>query len=282
MNIPLSEHVTASSLGSLKFPPSPPHRHELSSLTKVYDPCHYLKEGTRVSQAEITSFYSPANSLYEPDGTSTIASTPPMPGIQPVNGSSSSLQPSSASQLSHPSQQTIAPPCPQCKGHKYGFTPYFHNTDIFPEPPHDLLMFVEQTYLLRNRLKSLMINYVTRRVDNSRLEVISNEIVEWKGRVECLAREILISSMGFELNTEGLEAVNDWAAEVVQRLNNHVHGIVRMELSNEDQKGLLIDFKKLWEVVWTSYLLDRNNRRVSGRSLRSRDTVDTDLPSSEL
>ncbi|KAJ8067177.1 hypothetical protein OCU04_004542 [Sclerotinia nivalis] len=282
MNIPLSEHVMASSLGSLKFPPSPPHRHELASLMKVYDPCHYFKEGTRVSQAEITSFYSPANSLYEPDGTSTNASTPPMPGIQQVNGSSSSLQPSSASQLSHPSQQTIAPTCPQCKGHKYGFTSYFHNTNIFSEPPHDLLMFVEQTYLLRNRLKSLMINYVTRRVDNNRLEVISNEIMEWKGRVECLAREILISSMGFELNTEGLEAVNDWAAELVQRLNNHVRGIVRIELSNEDQKGLLIDFKKLWEVVWTSYLLDRNNRRVSGRSLRSRDTVDTDLPSSEL
>lgn len=268
MSIPLSD--SASSLGSIKFPPSPPlNKHELSSLTKVYDPCQYLKTG----QADITTFYSPANSLYEPDGTSTIASTPPMSGIHQVNDSSSILQHPSVSHVLHPPQSTIAhaPPCPQCKGNKYGFTPYFHNKQIFPEPPHVLLMLVEQTYLLRNRLKSLLINYVTRRVDNNRLEAIANEIVEWKSRVECLSREVLISSVGFELNTEALEAVNKWATEMVERLSNHVHGIEKMKLSSEEQKGLLIEFKKLWEVVWTSYLVDRNNRKTSGRSLRSSD-----------
>ncbi|KAF7933645.1 uncharacterized protein EAE98_003354 [Botrytis deweyae] len=294
MSIPLSDHVTASSLGSLKFPPSPPHNrheHELSSLTKSYDSCHHQQHhhlsskglgGTRISQVEITSFYSPANSLYEPDGTSTIASTPPMSGIQHINGSSTSLQPPSVSRVLPRSQSTIASLCLQCKGHKYGFTSYFHNTAIFPEPPHDLLMLVEQSYLLRNRLKSLMINYVTRRVDNSRLEAIANEILDWKGRVECLAREVLVSSMGFELNMEGLEAVNDWAADLVQRLGNHVNGFQRMELSKEDQKKLLIDFKKLWEVVWTSFMADRNKRNTPRRSLRSRDAVDLDSPDSEL
>ncbi|KAI9641971.1 hypothetical protein NHQ30_009840 [Ciborinia camelliae] len=285
MSIPLSDHVTASGLGPLKFPPSPPHRHELHSLTKAYDPCRYPL-GTRVCQAEITSFYSPANSLYEPDGTSTIASTPPMSGTQQLNGtqpnSSSVVPPSSASHVLSPPQPTRASLCPQCKGHKYGFTPYFHNTTIFPEPPHELLSLVEQSYLLRNRLKSLLINYVTRKVNNDRLDVITNEIVEWKSRVECLAREVLISSMGFELNTEGLEAVKNWAAELVQRLRNHVHGIERMELRNEDQKELLIEFKKLWEVVWTRYLEDRNNRRRSGRSLRSTDAAENDMPTSEL
>lgn len=280
MSIPLSDHVSPS---NLKFPPSPPHRHELLSLTtKALDPCHY-PSGPRVSQAEITSFYSPANSSYEPDGTSTIATTPPMSGMQQRNDTSL-YRSSSASHILPPHQSMRAPLCPQCKGHKYGFTPYFHNTEIFPEPPHELLSLVEQSYLLRNRLKSLFINYVTRRVDNDRLDVITGEIVEWRSRVECLAREVLVSSIGFELNIEGLEAVKSWAAELVQRLSNHVRGIERMELRNGEQKELLIVFKKLWEVVWTSYLVDRNNRRRSGRwrSLRSTDTVDTDLPSSEL
>jgi len=129
MSIPLSDHVTASSLGSLKFPPSPPHNrheHELSSLTKPYDSCHHQQHhhhlnskglgGTRISQVEITSFYSPANSLYEPDGSSTIASSPPMSGIQQINGSSSALQPSSTSRVLPLSQSTIAPLCLQCKG----------------------------------------------------------------------------------------------------------------------------------------------------------------------
>ncbi|ESZ96642.1 hypothetical protein SBOR_3009 [Sclerotinia borealis F-4128] len=278
MSIPLSEHVTTESLGSLKFPPSP-HRHEISIL-KAYDPCHYPL-GTRVCQAETTSFYSPTHSLYEPDGTSTMASTPPMSGMQDIHVSFD-IQPSSASDALPPPSPVRAPLCPQCKGHKYGFTPYFHNTKIFPEPPHELLILVEQSYFLRNRLKSLLINYVTRRVDNDRLEVITNEIVEWKSRVECLAREVLISSMGFELNTKGLESVKEWAADLVRRLSNHVHGIERMELRKEDQKELLIEFKKLWEVVWMSYLADGKNRRRSGRLLRLTDSGETDLPASEL
>ncbi|KAA8569323.1 hypothetical protein MFRU_004g01430 [Monilinia fructicola] len=283
MSIPLSNHLSPSSLQTLKFPPSPPHAHELPSLTKAYNPCNYSL-GPRVCQAEITSFYSPANSLYEPDGISTIASTPSMSGIQRINGSSN--QPTSASHLSPPHHPTRAPLCPQCKGHKYGFTPYFHNTEIFPEPPHELLSLVEQSYLLRNRLKSLFINYVTRTFDHDRLDVITSEIVEWRSRVECLAREVLISSMGFELNTDGLEAVKTWAAELVERLSNHVSGVERMRLRNEEQKELLIEFKKLWEVVWTGYLADRVNRRrsgrASGRALRSTEAAETDLPASEL
>ncbi|QSZ36625.1 hypothetical protein DSL72_006505 [Monilinia vaccinii-corymbosi] len=279
MSIPMPNHLPASNLEPLKFLPSPPHGHELHSLTKAYNPCNYPL-GPRACQAEITSFYSPANSSCEPDGTSTIPPTPPMSGIQRTNGSP--IQPSTASHELPPPHPTRAHLCPQCKGHKYGFTPYFHNTEIFPEPPHELLGLVEQSYLLRNRLKSLFINYVTRRVDNDRLEVVTSEIVEWRSRVECLAREVLINSMGFELNTEGLEAVKTWAAELVERLGNHVSGVERMELGKERQKELLIEFKKLWEVVWTGYLADRVNRRRSGRSLRSTDAVEADLPASEL
>src|ERR1700743_2841728 len=33
--------------------------------------------------------------------------------------------------------------CPLCKGKKYGFSAYFHNLKIFPEPPHAILSLVE-------------------------------------------------------------------------------------------------------------------------------------------
>src|ERR1700692_3638771 len=82
------------------------------------------------------------------------------------------------------------PQCAQCKGQKYGFTAYFHNTKIFPEPPHELLPWVERSYLLKNRLQSLLVTYTVHEFDPTYLHDIEIVINSFRLQVEALAHEV--------------------------------------------------------------------------------------------
>lgn len=79
--------------------------------------------------------------------------------------------------------------CPRCKGQKYGFTAYFHNTRIFPEPPHELLRLIEKSYFLRDRLKSFLVTYTMRQVDSEQVVGIEDKINKWQQEIIVLMKE---------------------------------------------------------------------------------------------
>ncbi|CAG8978113.1 hypothetical protein HYALB_00000787 [Hymenoscyphus albidus] len=144
------------------------------------------------------------------------------------------------------------PLCRLCRGKKYGFTHYFHNTEIFPSPPHQLLTHIEQSYILLNRLQSLFTTY-GRHLTQSQDE---KDVKAWASDVEGLVNAVFESarSEGFELvkGKARMEEVLEWMRGVVEGLCGGVMGGVERMRSNV----LLFEFRKLWERVWIGYLED--------------------------
>jgi hypothetical protein len=152
-------------------------------------------------------------------------------------------------------------PCPQCKGQKYGFTAYFHNTKIFPEPPHHLLRLVEKSYILRDRLRSFLVTYTLREIEPDRIRRVEEEIDAWQQEVTFLVRDIICSAE-FELDFKPLEAAKLWAFEKVDRLKEHIWGRRRLEIPKGSLQDLLSEYRKVWEGVWVGYLRDERTARV--------------------
>ncbi|KAG0651666.1 hypothetical protein D0Z07_1624 [Hyphodiscus hymeniophilus] len=150
-----------------------------------------------------------------------------------------------------------APLCPSCKGQKYGFTAYFHNQKIFSEPPHELLQLVEKSYILKNRLQSLLVTYIMRGPEDSSFQEAENEVLSWGQLVEDLLVEIVVSVVGFELELQPLEDVRSWTAMTTKQIRDSVLGIQQLDMPKGRLVALLLDFRKLWEGVWRQYLLDR-------------------------
>jgi hypothetical protein len=142
------------------------------------------------------------------------------------------------------------PQCAHCKGQKYGFTAYFHNTKIFPEPPHALLPWVERSYLLKNRLQSLLLTYTVQEFDTAYLHDIENEINNFRLRVEGLVHEVSSWGSGSERVVKAVVEVHQWAEEMVKQLWDHVVGNQRLPMPTGRAKELVLEFRKGWERVW--------------------------------
>src|SRR5271168_4302051 len=163
---------------------------------------------------------SPESGLFTDFESFKFAQTPtsnpthqePIPFPTPQSGPPSETPPDPNSPTPLASELTtlslIAPRCPLCKGEKYGFTAYFHNANIFSEPPHDLIRMVEKSYVLRNRLKSVLITYAMHDVEQDRVEIIMEEIDNWGQQVGCLIDEVVASAAGFELGQQAVEVVH--------------------------------------------------------------------------
>ena len=148
--------------------------------------------------------------------------------------------------------------CPLCKGQKYGFTAYLHNLKIFPEPPHDLLPFIEKSYVLKNRLKSLLVTYIMRNLEQDGAQEAEKEVQFWGQLVEGLLSDVAASAVGFELSLYPLEEVWKWTEEMTRQIRESIAGRQKMEMPKGRLLALLLELRKLWEEVWKQYLLDRH------------------------
>ena len=149
------------------------------------------------------------------------------------------------------------PLCPICKGQLYNFTAYFHNHKVFPSPPHELLSLIEKSYILKNRLQSLLVTYVTHDFDRTYLKDVKGEIYSWNEEVEGLVNEVLSSFAGYQAHSWPLGDVRYWTKWTMTQLAEHVDGIKRMEMPKGRLKALLLEFRKIWERVWVGYFGDR-------------------------
>jgi hypothetical protein len=199
---------------------------------------------------------------------STVASLPSiqhhrlyMPGTQPHANPDIIQDPTSPTPLS--SELKIlsikAPICPLCKGQKYGFTAYFHNPKIFSEPPHELLPLIEKSYALKNRLKSLLVTYIMRDLEDGGVQDAEKEVLAWSQMVDELLCEVVASAPGFGLEMRPLEEVRVWTKEMVKQVRESICGRQKLEMPKGRLVVLLLEFRKLWESVWKQCLLDRKN-----------------------
>lgn len=158
-----------------------------------------------------------------------------------------------------PISTPIPPLCIQCKGNKYGFTAYFHNLKIFPEPPHHLLHLVEQSYFLRDRLKSLLVTYAMRPLETDQTQGIEDEIQAWSREVVCFSNHVLCSATMFELRVRPLDEVKRWTFEMSKQLADHIRGDKKLEMPKGRLQVLLVEFRRAFELVWKAYLEDQGN-----------------------
>lgn len=149
----------------------------------------------------------------------------------------------------HPSRQNHLM-CAQCKGQKYSFTPYFHNTKIFPKPPHELLHWVERSYVLKNRLQSLLVTYAVHEVELDHVPSIGEEVNTWCTQVDSLAQEVWNFPSGSELVANLVRAVHEWTKAMMTQFWEHVRGIQMLPMPKGRVKELVLEFRKLWERVW--------------------------------
>lgn len=155
-----------------------------------------------------------------------------------------------------------APSCPLCKGKRYGFTAYFHNQRIFPEPPHELIELVEATYVLKNRLKSLLLNYAMREIEKDCIPDIVHQISTWGLQVAELCMEVTArtSASGYSINKQGaIDGVKTWTQHMMDMLMVHVHGRGILEMPKGMLNELLVEFKKIWENVWRAHLSEKKS-----------------------
>lgn len=148
--------------------------------------------------------------------------------------------------------------CLLCKGKKYGFTAYFHNHKIFPEPPHEILPLVEESYMLRDRLKSLLVTYAMRGVEQDEVESVMTQVYHWEFSVGALTDEVMTSASnaGFVLNLGRLDDVRKWKDTIVDELKYYVLGQGQGRMERARLAALMLEYRKVWEPVWIGYLQD--------------------------
>lgn len=156
----------------------------------------------------------------------------------------------------HPPKKDL---CPQCRGRKYGFTAYFHNDKIFSEPPHDLLGSIEDAYRSRDRLKSLLVTYTMREIEQDRLQEIRVEIINWGASAGDIASELQSTSvlLGIKnFNAQNFDNLKHWKDGMVDQLIRHVYGTTKMVMPSGRLADLMLEYRKMWERVWLGFLED--------------------------
>jgi hypothetical protein len=142
------------------------------------------------------------------------------------------------------------PQCAQCKGQKYGFTAYFHNSKVFSKPPHALLPWVERSYLVKNRLQSLLVTYAVQQFEPAYIRDIEVDISNWRLQVESLAHEVGSWGSGSELVVNAVTEIHQWSKDMVKQLWDHVVGIQMLPMPKGRVKELVLEFRRGWECVW--------------------------------
>lgn len=143
--------------------------------------------------------------------------------------------------------------CAMCRGDHYDFTKYFHNKKFFSVPPHELLGKVERSYILKNRLSSILVTYITHNLHDDHMMVdIEKAIDDWVNLVAALVAEVTESMIDTEGVADALAGVEGWTKEFAGQLREHLGKLTRqkMEVPAGWMKEMLSYFRKRWECVW--------------------------------
>jgi len=184
---------------------------------------------------------------------------PESPFTVPLNFSNHGLPSSSQDSSTSPPVNELAsfslrpPKCPQCKGKRFDFTAYFHNPKFFHSPPHELLDLVERSYILKNRLQSILVTYIVNdpRGDHM-MQDVRADILDWVCHVANLSAEVS-QSLGHADGVEvALAGVKLWTEGMANRLGEHLERCngQKMEVPKGWRKEVLSDSRKQWEKVW--------------------------------
>ncbi|KAG4442806.1 hypothetical protein IFR05_001687 [Cadophora sp. M221] len=203
---------------------------------------HYQLDGNSRSQS------------YEENIPQSPFSNPP---VFPNHGLPSTSQ---ASPASPPVSELAAfslrsPKCPHCKGKRFDFRAYFHNPKFFRAPPHELLNLVERSYVLRNRLQSLLVTYIVNDLrEDHRMQDVRADIIDWVRQVSNLSGEIREGMNQVDGVSAGLAGVEAWTEGMANSLGEHLDRSngMRMEVPKGWMREILSDFRKQWEKVWIS------------------------------
>ncbi|KAF4634549.1 hypothetical protein G7Y89_g3555 [Cudoniella acicularis] len=162
--------------------------------------------------------------------------------------------------------------CPQCKGRKYNFTAYFHNTKYFSSSPHHLLSYIERSYVLKNQLQSLLVEWAMnpRRPIIEFADIAEPQIRAWERRVQYLVETVLefATSKGLHqgVGARKTDTVLRWTGKMVTRLEDTVWERANFQVSQSEMVSLLFQFRKLWESVWVGLVEDERSQREMSRS----------------
>ncbi|EKD14628.1 uncharacterized protein L3040_000151 [Drepanopeziza brunnea f. sp. 'multigermtubi'] len=146
-----------------------------------------------------------------------------------------------------------SPPCGQCRGARFDFTKYFHNEKFFRAPPHELLKMIEQSYLLKNRLGSILVTYIVHNLhDDHRMADILTAITDWVDMVASLIEAVSESMINAAGVADALAAVEAWTSGFAGQLREHLGQLTgqKMEVPAGWKKQMLSEFRKRWESVW--------------------------------
>ncbi|PBP26462.1 hypothetical protein BUE80_DR002665 [Diplocarpon rosae] len=146
-----------------------------------------------------------------------------------------------------------SPKCPQCRGKRFDYTAYFHNPRFFRAPPHALLAPIERSYVLKNRLSSILVTYIVHDLhDDHVMADIKADITDWVELVSKLAGEVGDRAVHAEGVAEALAGVELWTADFARQLRDHLDHLTgqKMEVPRGWKKEVLSEFRKRWESVW--------------------------------
>ncbi|KAL2069082.1 hypothetical protein VTL71DRAFT_15420 [Oculimacula yallundae] len=146
-----------------------------------------------------------------------------------------------------------SPKCPQCKTKRFDFTSYFHNARIFRSSPHELLDLIERTYVLKNRLQSILVTYIVNDLrEGLRMGDIRAEILDWVRQVEELVEQVREGMGEAEGVESGLESVKLWSEEMAGKMEEHLErsGGLKTDMQKGWKKAVLSEFRREWEIVW--------------------------------
>jgi len=150
--------------------------------------------------------------------------------------------------------------CPQCKGKTYSFTSYFHNPKVFKHPPHELLTFIETSYALKDRLHSLLSNFVSRQVDCEDIAEAEFLVNNWETDVFQLAKAVEEYSKECGHVKDFLEEAMNWSKELGRQIVGNLQGNRGPETPNGGLKEVLSEFRKKWERVWVAIVSEKSGK----------------------
>lgn len=226
---------------------------------------HLLNSHCKYPSAEMSPGYPVIQHLesFTSDASSLISSTEPSSPALQYNDESLIVGTSqvASANLDFETLSLRDALCHFCKGKKYSFTSYFHNTKIFFRPPHEVLPVVEQSYILKDRLKSLLVTYAMRDLEQDQIQNIQTQILNWKFRVEVLIDEVMSSACnaGFILNRERLDDVQKWTDIILDEARYYVSGKATLKMPSSRLAAVMLEYRKVWETVWIGYLQDRSS-----------------------
>lgn len=115
---------------------------------------------------------------------------------------------------------------------------------------------VERSYVLKNRLQSLLVTYIVNDLrEDERVQDIRDDFLEWVRQVAKLAEEVGGGMRRVEGVEVGLEAVKAWSEGMARSLVEHLNqsGGKKMEVQKGWRKEVLSEFRRQWEAVWIAY-----------------------------